>query len=127
MPDTPEAAAVQAAAEVLFAFYEDDYERDRMAPQDFAPEAREMLAAALPHLGPAVAAMNLAAEDECIRAGVRAGRDRIRELHRPFEAHGDRWCEECSPRVADTKRRRVLIAWPCDRIRVLDAVEARHG
>lgn len=43
-------AAIEAAAKALFAFYEDDYDRNRMAWEGFIPEAKLALAAALPHL-----------------------------------------------------------------------------
>ena len=52
MADTPEipAAAVQAAAEVLFEHWRKTFAKGTRA-DNFTDEAREVLAAALPHLG----------------------------------------------------------------------------
>lgn len=48
-PEIP-AAAVHAAAEVLERQYDSQYDGSHLTWRDFADEAREVLAAALPHL-----------------------------------------------------------------------------
>lgn len=53
VPDIPP-EAVQHAAEVVLRQYESQYQADHLTWRDFADDAREVLAAALPHAGPVV-------------------------------------------------------------------------